>query len=149
MMRYLPVLLALAIVAPMTAAADPAISDRGSAAELLGKHALTLQWLGFGDLRTAGTATVVNQGGHWRLTGKQEAKEGFVTLDGEVTAIGKASFDFQGKVVTQAEGNNNNKPCAREGRYSFLRKPGKKYWRMQPIDNPCDPVADYIDIYLR
>jgi len=147
MKRFLLVLLALAL--PMAASADPTISDRGSAALVLGKHALTLQWLGFGDLRTAGTATVVADGGHWRLTGEQKAKEGFVTLDGEVVAITKTSFDFQGKVVTQADGNNQNKPCSREGRYTFLRKPGKKYCRMQPIDNPCDPVADYIDIYLR
>jgi hypothetical protein len=147
MKRLLLVLLALAL--PMAAAADPTMSDRRSAELVLGKHALTLQWLGFGDLRTAGTATVVAKDGHWRLTGEQKAKEGFVTLDGEVVAITKTSFDFQGKVVTQAAGNNKDQPCSREGRYTFLRKPGKKYWRMQPIDNPCDQIADYIDIYQR
>lgn len=147
MMRVLLVLLALAL--PLAAIADPTMSDRRSAELVLGKHPLTLQWLGFGDLRTAGVVNVVQKNGHWLLTGKQEAKEGYVTLDGEVVAITKTTFDFQGKVVTRADGNNKDQPCTREGRYTFLRKPGKKYWRMQPIDNPCDQVADYIDIYMR
>ncbi len=146
-MRWL--LLALVFALPTIAQADPTITDQAAAKQLLGKHALTLQWLGFGDLRTAGIVNVAAKDGHWVLTGKQDAKEGFVTLDGEVVAIDKTTFDFQGKVVTRADGNNNDQPCSREGRYTFLRKPGKKYWRMQPIDNPCDPVADYIDIYLR
>jgi hypothetical protein len=143
------VFFALAIMVPAIAHADPTISDQAAAKQILGKHALTLQWLGFGDLRTAGTVNVVAKEGHWLLSGKQEAKEGFVTLDGEVVAVDQSTFDFQGKVVTRADGNNNDQPCERNGRYTFLRKPGKKYWRMQPIDNPCDPVADYIDIYLR
>ena len=135
---------------PAVAQADPTITDKTAAKQVLGKHALTLQWLGFGDLQTAGSVNVVAKDGHWLLTGKQEAKEGFVTLDGEVVAIDKTTFEFEGKVVTRADGNNNDQPCAREGRYTFLRKPGKKYWRMQPVENnPCDPVADYIDIYLR
>jgi hypothetical protein len=143
-------LLAALLVLPAIAQADPTISDQAAAGQVLGKHALTLQWLGFGDLRTAGIVNVVAKDGHWLLTGKQQAKEGFVTLDGEVVAIDKTTFDFQGKVVTKADGINNDQPCEREGRYTFLKKPGKKYWRMQPIENnPCDPVADYIDIYLR
>ena len=143
------VLLLLALVLPSIAAANPAITDQAAAKQVLGTHALTLQWLGFGDLRTAGTVNVVAKDGHWLLSGNQDAKEGFVTLDGEVVAVDKTTFAFQGKVVTKADGNNKDQPCEREGRYTFLRKPGKKYWRMQPIDNPCDPVADYIDIYLR
>jgi len=146
-MRVVLAILALAL--PTVAAADPIITDQAAAKQVLGKHALTLQWLGFGDLGTAGTINVLAKEGHWLLSGMQQAKEGFVTLDGEVVAVGKNSFDFQGNVVTRADGNNNDQPCARQGRYTFLRKPGKKYWRMQPIENPCDPVVDYIDIYLR
>ena len=134
---------------PALAGADPAITDQAAAKQVLGRHALTLQWLGDGTLRTAGTATVAAQDGTWRLSGRQEAKEGILVLDGEVVAIDRTSFTFQGKVTTRALGNNNDQDCAREGRYVFLRRPGKRYWRMQPILNPCDPVADYIDIYLR
>jgi hypothetical protein len=141
-------ILSLALLMPLAAQADPTITDQAAAKQVLGKHALTLQWLGFGDLRAAGTVNVLAKDGRWTLSGMQEAKEGFVTLDGEVVAVGKTSFDFQGKVVTRADGNNHDQPCAREGRYTFLKKPGKKYWRLQPVDNPCDPVADYIDIYL-
>lgn len=147
MRALLPLLL---LLLPLAAQADPTIGDQAAAKQVLGRHALTLQWLGFGDLRTAGTVNVVAKDGRWFLTGKQEQKEGFITLEGEVVAVDKTSFDFQGKVVTQADGINNSQPCPREGRYTFLRKPGKKYWRMQPVENnPCDAVADYIDIYLR
>ena len=56
----LPALLAL------PAAADPAISDAKAAKQLLGKHALTLQWLGTGGLKDAGQAEVKAEGGAWR-----------------------------------------------------------------------------------
>ncbi|HVO04619.1 MAG TPA: hypothetical protein VMT54_20645 [Candidatus Cybelea sp.] len=142
-------LVALLVLAPALASADPTVSDQAAAKQLLGHHLLTLQWLGFGDLRTAGTADVVAKDGRWHLTGRQEAKQGVVELDGEVVAIDKSTFVFEGNVMTRVEGNNNDQPCERNGRYTFLKKPGKKYWRLQPIDNPCDQVADYIDIYLR
>jgi hypothetical protein len=142
-------LLLATLLLPMTAQADPAITDQKAAKQLLGKHALTLQWIGTGGLKDAGSAEVKEDGEAWKLTGRMDAKEGFVSLDGEITAIHKSTFIFKGKIVTRVEYIFEGKECAREGEYTFERKGSRKYWRMYPIDNPCDTAADYIDIYLR
>jgi hypothetical protein len=142
---FIAALLLLAVPAQ----ADPAISDQKAAQQLLGKHALTLQWIGTGGLKDAGSAEVNADGGEWRLTGRMDAKEGFVSLEGIVTKVGKTTFTFKGRIVTKVTHIFEGKECPREGEYTFERKGSRKYWRMYPIDNPCDTAADYIDIYLR
>jgi hypothetical protein len=136
-----------------SARADPVINDQKAAKQLLGKHALTLQWIGTGGLKDAGTAEVKQANGEWRLTGRNDAKEGFVSLDGVVTGIDKTTFTFKGKIVTRVEFIFDGKECAREGEYTFERKGARKYWRMYPVESPCgtatDSAADYIDIFLR
>jgi hypothetical protein len=142
--------LGLAILCAASAAqADPVINDQKAAKQLLGKHALTLQWIGTGGLQDAGSAEVKQESGDWRLTGRKDANEGFVSLDGVVTKIDKTTFTFKGKIVTKVAFIHDGKECAREGEYTFERKGTRKYWRMYPIDNPCDQAADYIDIFLR
>ena len=140
---------ALTLFAVSGAQADPEITDQKAAKQLLGKHALTLQWLGSGTLKDAGAVEVKADGGDWRLTGRMDAEQGYVALDGVVTKIGKTTFTFKGKVVTRVAFIYDGKDCARAGEYTFERKGTRKYWRMYPIDNPCDTAADYVDIYLR
>jgi hypothetical protein len=148
-MKLLLAGLALAFCAA-AAQADPVINDQKAAQQLLGKHALTLQWIGTaGALKDAGTAEVKQQGGEWRLTGRNDAKDGFVSLDGIVTQVDRTTFTFKGKVVTRVEFIYEGKECARDVEVTFERKGTRKYWRMYPIDNPCEAVADYIDIFLR
>jgi hypothetical protein len=145
----LVVALAALVFCAASASADPVISDQKAAKQLLGKHALTLQWIGTGGLKDAGTAEVKAENGEWRLTGRNDAKEGFVSLDGVVTKVGKTTFTFKGKIVTRVEYIYEGKECARDVEVTFERKGSRKYWRMYPIDNPCDTAADYIDIFLR
>jgi hypothetical protein len=147
-MKTLLAFIALAFCAA-SAQADPVINDQKAAKQLLGKHALTLQWIGTGGLKDAGTAEVKQEDGEWRLTGRNDAKEGFVSLDGVVTRIDKTTFTFKGKVVTRVEYIFEGKECARDVEVTFERKGARKYWRMYPFDNPCDTAADYIDIFLR
>ncbi|MDQ7246442.1 hypothetical protein [Dongia sedimenti] len=147
-MKMLFVLAALAFGAA-SAQADPVINDPKAAKQLLGKHALTLQWIGTGGLKDAGRAEVKQENGEWRLTGRNDAKEGFVSLDGVVTKIDQTTFTFKGKIVTKVYHIFEGKECTREGEVTFERKGARKYWRMYPVENPCDAVADYIDIFLR
>jgi hypothetical protein len=147
-MKLFFALAALAFCAA-TAHADPVITDQKAAQQLLGKHALTLQWIGTGGLKDAGTAEVKAENGEWRLSGRKDAKEGFVSIVGVVTRIGKTTFTFKGKIVTRVEFIHEGQECAREGEWTFERKGARKYWRMYPVDNPCDMAADYIDIFLR
>jgi hypothetical protein len=133
-----------------SAQADPVINDQKAAKQLLGKHPITLQWIGTGGhLKDAGVAEVKQENGEWRLTGRNDAKEGFVAIDGIITEIDKTTFTFKGKVVTKVEFINEGKECPREVEVTFERKGNRKYWRMYPFDNPCDVAADYIDIFLR
>jgi len=141
--------LAAILLSAASAQADPVINDQKAAKQLLGKHALTLQWIGTGGLKDAGSAEVKQEGGAWRLTGRKDAKEGFLSLDGVVTEINKTTFKFKGKVVTRVDFIYNGKECPRDVEVTFERKGARKYWRMYPFDNPCDTAADYIDIYLR
>lgn len=142
-------LVGLQMLSPVPLRAEPQVSDKAMARQLLGKHALTLQWLGSGTLRDAGQVEVGDDSGTWRLAGRQDAKEGYVTLDGMVTAIDATSFAFTGKIVTNVSYINQGRDCVREGDFTFAKKGSRKYWRLQQIDNPCDQAADYVDIYLR
>ncbi len=148
-MRILVSLVLAALCGASAVQADPVINDQKAAKQLLGKHALTLQWIGTGGLKDAGSAEVKQEGGEWRLTGRKDAKEGFVSLDGTVTKIDETTFTFKGKVVTKVAFIFEGKECPRDVEVTFERKGARKYWRMYPIGNPCDTAADYIDIYLR
>lgn len=142
----------LALVASLgaeLASAEPRIADAAMAKKLLGTHAITLQWLGTGTLRDAGKAVVAEKDGEWHLTGRQDAAEGFVEIDGIVTAIDGDSFAFTGRIITQVTHINGGRACTRDGAFTFLKKGKRKYWRTQSIDNPCDLAADYVDLYLR
>ena len=148
-MRSLAALALAALCATSAAQADPVINDQKAAKPLFGKHPLPMQWIGTGGVRDAGSAEVKQDGGEWRLTGRKDAKEGFVSLDGVVTRIETTTFTFKGRIVTKVDYIFDGKECAREGKYTFERKGARKYWRMYPVDNPCDTAADYIDIFLR
>src|SRR5215467_9627738 len=122
-MKALLSLAAAVVLCAASAQADPVINDPKAAKQLLGKHALTLQWIGTGGaLKDAGTAEVKQEGGEWKLTGRNEAKEGFVSLDGVVTEIDKTSFKFKGKVVTRVDFIYEGKECARDVEVTFERK---------------------------
>jgi hypothetical protein len=143
-------ILAWAVLAGIgSAEADMLVKDSTMAQRLLGKHALTLQWLGAGTLKDAGSAEVKIEDGTWHLTGRQTTPEGFVSVDGIVTEIDATTFSFTGKIITNVSYINQGKDCLRDGTFTFAKKGIRKYWRMQQIDNPCDQAADYVDIYLR
>lgn len=124
------------------------VNDRSAAKKLLGKHKLSLQWISWDYF---GVANVTNKAGVYRLKGEQKGKgtTDFVKVDGRITRIDAREFKFDGKVVTQISHINNGKPCERTGGMTFRITGTRKYWRMQQIDNPCDGVADYVDIYFR
>ena len=124
------------------------VNDRAAAKRLLGRHKISLQWISWDYF---GTATVTNKGGLYRLKGEQKGRGStdIVSVDGVVTQINAKEFKFDGKVITQVTHINGGKPCERTGEMTFRITGKRKYWRLQQIDNPCDGVADYVDIYFR
>lgn len=126
------------------------INDAAAARMLLGRHMLSLQWVSWDYF---GLATVTNDRGIYSLKGKQrgrgESRSDFVTIDGIVTSIDEKGFAFTGKIVTQVSHINSGQPCVRDGEFTFKITGKRRYWRLQQMDNPCDPVTDYVDIYFR
>lgn len=144
-MRFL---LTLALLLPFgVARAD---GDAALIKKLVGTRGLTLQWITFAK-GAKGSAEITATDGKLPLTirGKQDAgKDGFVEIDGVIERVAADRFFFKGKITTQVSHINNGQACAREGTYEFVTKNGRKYWRMYPIDNTCDQVADYIDVHF-
>jgi hypothetical protein len=115
---------------------------------LLGRHRLALQWISWDYF---GAATVTNRGGTLYLKGEQKSRQDsdFVRIDGRITEINAKDFKFDGTIVTQISHINGGKPCTRDGEMTFKITGARKYWRLMAMDNPCDAVTDYIDIFFR
>ncbi len=124
------------------------IKDATAAKMLLGRHKLSLQWISWDYF---GIANVINKGGIYYLKGEQKGRKSddLVKIDGIIKSIDAKQFTFDGTVTTQVSHINGGKPCERKGPLTFRITGKRKYWRMQQIDNPCDAVADYVDIYFR
>lgn len=152
MKRFFILLLILTVIA-LSAFLVPAqhktdIIDAAAAKMLAGRHKLSLQWISWDYF---GTATVANQRGLYKVKGEQKGRGNtdFVTIDGAITRIDAKEFAFDGTIVSQISHINGGQPCKREGEFMFKITGKRKYWRLMQMDNPCDPVTDYVDIYFR
>jgi hypothetical protein len=151
--RLRPVTLAalLLVVAAVPAAAredapKTVVNDMAAKRSLLGRHMLSLQWVSWDRF---GVATVADRGGTLYVTGEQRNGTDFVKIDGVIARIDAKEFSFRGTIVTQVSHINEGKPCTRDGEFTFAIKAGRKYWRLQQMENPCDVATDYVDIYFR
>jgi hypothetical protein len=115
---------------------------------LLGKHRLSLQWISWDYF---GAATVTNKGGVLYLKGEQKSRKDsdFVKIDGKITEINAKDFKFDGTIITQVTYINGGKPCERTGEMTFKITGTRKYWRLMEMNNPCEAVTDYVDIFFR
>lgn len=149
--RLWPALLC-ACVAIASAAPAPGI-DAAARARLVGHHRLSLQWISWGDLSGAGRAVVTDRDGTLSITGEQTGHDDsagdYVRIDGRIVAATANGFTFEGDVLTRVSHIAGGAECRRHGTFHFAAKQGRKYWRMQEMDNPCDSATDYVDIYFR
>lgn len=115
---------------------------------LLGRHKLALQWVSWDYF---GVATVTNKSGVFYLKGEQKQRGGtdFVKVNGTITEINAKDFKFDGTIITQVSHINGGKPCERTGEMTFKITGTRKYWRLAEMDNPCEGVTDYVDIFFR
>ena len=115
---------------------------------LLGRHRISLQWISWNYF---GTANVTQKGGVLYLKGEQKQRGGtdFVRVNGTITEINARDFKFDGTIITQVSHINGGKPCKREGEMTFKITGSRKYWRLMEMDNPCEGVTDYVDIFFR
>jgi len=124
------------------------IHDAAAKAMLLGSHKFSCQWISWDYF---GTAEVTEENGVMRLKANQRQSDGtdFVELEGFITEVHALDFQFQGWIVTQISHINGGQPCRRERTMTFRISGRRKYWRLKEMDNPCEEVVDYIDIYFR
>ena len=124
------------------------INNSAAAKNLLGSHKLSLQWISWDYF---GVAAVKNSRGVYSIKGEQKGRGNtdFVTIDGSITSIDTKDFVFSGKIILQVSHINGGKPCERTGEFTFKITGKRKYWRLMQMDNPCEAVTDYVDIYLR
>lgn len=124
------------------------INNQSAKKMLLGKHRFSLQWISWDYF---GTATVTDKKGVLYLKGEQKGRDrdDYLTIDGVVTQIDEKEFKFNGKIVTKVSHLNEGKPCPREGEMTFAITKNRRYWRLQDMQNPCDDVLDYVDVFFR
>lgn len=114
-----------------------------------GTHNLTLQWVGWDN---PGKVKITRQtDSTYTIKGEQrdDANDGFVTIDGTLKVASPQELIFDGTIQTQSKTINQGKVCNKTGTYHFLAKGARKYWRLQEMDN-CEGnrVVDYVDIYF-
>jgi hypothetical protein len=143
--------LLLALALPPSAAAKPpdtVVNDAAAMRRLLGRHAFSLQWVSWDRF---GRVVVSKVDKTLYIKGEQrDASTGdYVRIDGVVTSVDSKEFGFRGKIVTRVSHINGGEPCTRDGDFTFAIKANRQYWRLQQMDNPCEPVTDYVDVYFR
>lgn len=157
LLRLVPALLVLAgplAHAQQSAPARTVVRDQGAKKQLLGEHKLSLQWISW---KHFGKATVTERDGLLEIRGEQRRhaadKEGspddFLRLDGVVTEVRAKEFVLRGTITTRVSHLAGGRECRREGTFTFAVKAKRRYWRLQQMQNPCDEVVDYVDVYLR
>lgn len=115
--------------------------------KILGRHPLSLQWISWDYF---GSVEVRKENGRLHCIGSQRSKENddYVIIDGYIEMIDALRFGFTGTIITKIYHINGGKPCIRDGYYEFASTQGRKYWRLQQMDNPCEGCVDYVDIYF-
>lgn len=127
------------------------VNSRTAYNRLIGRHKFQLHWISQGEWKKFGDLTVTDRDGLLVVHGRYgDPKTGdFVEIDGVVTRVEAQTFDFEGKIVTRVGYINGGDPCTREGAMTFAVKAGRRYWRLQQMQNPCDEATDYVDIFFR
>lgn len=127
--------------------------DAAARARLVGEHMLTLQWLGWGDLSSAGKVVVEDAGDTLPMRGEQrgtgENANDYLRIDGRILSASRDGFVFQGDILTRVHHIANGAECRRSGTFTFKATGKRRYWRLQEMDNPCDSATDYVDVYFR
>jgi hypothetical protein len=171
LIRLLPVIL---LLAALSASASAQASDSGTAAtvvidhqareRLMGEHKLSLQWISWDRF---GKVTVTDKNGLLTIAGTQKggkasgvspgeghmaddnSTDDYLVIDGTITRVDTKEFTFRGTIVTKVSHLNGGMPCRREGEMTFRITGKRKYWRLKEMNNPCEAVVDYIDIFFR
>jgi hypothetical protein len=127
-------------------AAPKPISNTKYEKKLLGTHKLSLQWISW---ERFGKAIITKQNGMFTIAGEQRIKDEYLKINGTISDIKAKSFVFDGEIITKTNFIAKGKECRREGKMEFKITKNRRYWRLQEMQNPCDNVVDYVDIFFK
>jgi hypothetical protein len=125
------------------------VNDQHARDLLLGMHRMSLQWISWDVF---GTVNVTDSNGQMLIKGEQkgvDSPDDYLRIDGVIRQVDAKSFSFVGVISTRVSHINNGAPCERSGSMTFRIIGARKYWRLKEMENPCDRVTDYVDVYLR
>lgn len=138
-------------VNPVPNRTDPVLGNQENGTEnpqtpilkdLSGKHSLTLHYISW---EKPGIITFKKTGeNNYSVSGKQEIKNEYVTVDGKIRQISPVELEFEGTIITNT---TNDGKCVKTGKQIFLSTKGRKYWRLQNMEN-CKNYLEYVDIYF-
>lgn len=116
---------------------------------LVGTHNLSLQWISwekFGTVTISKTDTL----NIYDITGTQfgDDNKDYLKIHGKIKPLDNNKLEFTGVIEIKVNYLNKGNLCLRKGKFIFLATGKRKYWRLQEMDNPCDEVVDYVDIYF-
>jgi hypothetical protein len=134
---------------PEPSQARTIVNNSTALRQLLGKHKLNLQWIGWDKWSDFGSVRVFDSNGTLMIKGQQTKDNDLLSIDGKITRVDAKEFTFQGRIVTQVSHNNQGKPCERDGVMVFKITNNRKYWRLQQMQSPCGTETDYVDIFMR
>lgn len=113
-----------------------------------GKHLFSLHWISWKDFGSVEIKKINTN--KYTIKGSQKDNKGnYVTIDGILIPVLKGKMTFVGEIITKTSDNNNGIACVKKGKYTFLSTPGRKYWRLQEMEN-CEGgfLVDYVDIFF-
>ena len=111
---------------------------------ILGIHRFALQWISWEKF---GKANFYEKNGELYLDANQSINSDYVKLNGKVEIVGEDHFILDGTLITRVSHINNGQECVRNGTFNFKTR-GRAYFRLMEMDNPCDGVTDYVDIFI-
>lgn len=132
-------------------------TTKTAADKFVGNHMLSLQWISWKKFGKA-VITKGSEEGVYNIIGRQgtdccdeyKGRENgdYLSIEGTLRKIDDKHLIFNGTITTRIYHIEGGNECVREGEFHFEATDGRKYWRMQEMENPCDHCVDYVDIYF-
>lgn len=114
--------------------------------KLVGDHGVRLQWVS--DTKLGNVKITKLSDGLYSCVGKQlgDGNDDYVMLDGQIKVVNPLQLIFEGTIECRVSHIYKGKPYIRKGTMEFLNTKGRKFWRLQQMDN--GDCTDYVDIYM-
>lgn len=121
------------------------IKSKSTYNSIKGHNLFALQWISW---QLYGEASVIPVGDGLFFYGIQRSfKNGnYIMAGGFITEVTADGFKLAGQIETFVD-HNHNEACTRSGLLTFKKVPGRNYYRLQNMADPCSDVTDYIDVH--